>query len=132
LENQWQKSSRKRHRNLDDQEYRNAKKEDYRLGGTITTTNRFNTIAEEYKEEEAKRSTEPKPPPILISGVKNIKPLIELHNETAKDKYLVKTLHNDQVILQPTGRSVYNSIVKALMEKKYRISHLQAKEGTKL
>jgi len=96
-ENQWQKVSRKRQRYLEDQKNLNAKKQDYWLGGTITTTNRFSTLSEENVEEEAKQSTEPKPPPIFISGVKYIKPLIELHNEIAKVKYLVKTLYNDQV-----------------------------------
>jgi hypothetical protein len=47
---------------------------------SITTTNRFSTLSEENIEEEAKQSTEPKPPPVCISGVKNIKPLIELLN----------------------------------------------------
>jgi predicted Zn-dependent protease len=61
-ENQWQKVSRKRHRNLDDQENLNAKKQDYWLGGTITTTNRFSTLSEQTIEEEAKQSAEPKPP----------------------------------------------------------------------
>ncbi|MDR0318528.1 MAG: hypothetical protein LBI09_00630, partial [Nitrososphaerota archaeon] len=80
----------------------NAKKQDYWLGGTITTTNRFSTLFEDNIEEEDKQSTEPKPPPIFISGVKNIKLLIELLNELAKEKYLVKTLYNDQVRVQPT------------------------------
>jgi hypothetical protein len=38
---------------LDDQENLNAKKLDYWLGGTITTTNRFSTISEENIEEGA-------------------------------------------------------------------------------
>ena len=43
-------------------------------------------------EEAAKQSTEPKPPPIFISGVTNIKPLTELLNTIAKYKYLLITL----------------------------------------
>jgi hypothetical protein len=57
-------------------------------------------------EEAAKQSTEPKPPPIFISGVTNIKPLIEVLNTLSKDKYLVKTLYNDQVRVQPTESTV--------------------------
>jgi len=53
-ENQCKKFSRKRNRNLDDQGNLNAKKQDYWLGGTITTTNRFSTLAEHDIEEEAK------------------------------------------------------------------------------
>jgi hypothetical protein len=114
-ENQQQKVSRKRYRNMDDQENENAKKQE--LGGPIPTTNRFSTLSEENVEEAAKQSTEPKPPSIFISGVTNIKPLIELLNEIAADKYLVKTLYNDQVTVQPAESSVYTTVVKALMEK---------------
>jgi 50S ribosomal subunit-associated GTPase HflX len=102
----------------------------YWLGGRVTTTNRFSTLSEENVEEAAKQNTKPKPTPIFISGVKNTKPLLELLNEIAKDKYLflpftiyqkdkylVKTLYNDQVRLQPTESSVNTAIVKALMEK---------------
>jgi hypothetical protein len=102
---------------MDDQENLNAKKQGCWLGGTVTATNRFSTLSEENIEEAAKQNTEPKPPPIFIPGVKNIKPLIELLNEIAKDKYLVKTLYNDQVKVQPTERSLYTTVVKALVEK---------------
>jgi len=68
-------------------------------------------------EETEKQNPEPKPPPIFISGVTNMKPLNELLNTIAKDKYLVKTLHNDQVRLQPTESSVYTTIIKALIDK---------------
>jgi hypothetical protein len=51
---------------LDDQEYLNAKKQDYWLGGTITSTNRLSTLSEENIEEAAKQNTEPKPPPNFI------------------------------------------------------------------
>jgi len=82
---------------LDDQENLSAKKQDYWLGGTITTTNRFSTISEHNIVEQAKQSTDPKPPPTFISGVKNIKPLTELFNEITKDKYLAKTLYNSKL-----------------------------------
>jgi hypothetical protein len=66
-----------------------------------------------------------------MSGVKKIKPLIDLLNEIANDKYPVKTLHDDKLRVQPTESSVYTTIVKALKEK-YRIPHLQAKAIEKL
>jgi len=121
------KFSRKRHRNLDDLENLNAITQDCWFGGAITTTNRFSTLSGENIVEEAKQSTETKPPPNFIPGVKNIEPRTELLNEIAKDKYLVTTLYSDQVRVQPTESSVYTTIVKELMGKKYRISHLQAK-----
>jgi hypothetical protein len=59
---------------MNEQENENAKKQE--LGGPIPTTNRFSTFSEENVEKAAKQSTEPKPLPIFISGVTNIKPLI--------------------------------------------------------
>jgi hypothetical protein len=114
---QWQTVSRKRCRKTEGQENPNEDKQDYWLGGTIPTANRFSTLAEEHMEEAAKQSTEPKPPPIFIAGVTNIKPLMALLNTIAKDKYLVKTLYKDQVRVQPTESSVYTTIVKALIDK---------------
>ena len=95
----------------------NENKQDYWLGGTIPITNRFRSLSEQHMEEADKQSTEPKPPPNFISGFTNIKPLIELLNTTAKDKYLVKTVYNDQVRVQPTESSIYTIIVKALIDK---------------
>jgi hypothetical protein len=103
---------------MDEQENEIAKKQDFWLGGPVTTTDRFSTLSEENMEEAAKQSTEPKPPPNFISGVTNIKPLIELLNEIATDKYLVKTLYNDQVRVQPTESSVDTTVVKKINGKK--------------
>jgi hypothetical protein len=101
---------------LDDQKNLNATKQDYWLGGIVTTTNRISTLSEENIEKASKQNNEPKLPPIFTSGVKSIKPFTELLNEIAKDKYLVKPLYNDQFSVQPTESSVYTTIVKALME----------------
>ena len=117
LAGQWQTVSRKRGRKTEDQENPNENTQEYWLGGAIPTANRFSTFSEEHVEEAAQQSAEPKPPPIFISGVKNIKPLTETLNTIAKDKYLLKTLHNDQVKVQPTESSVYTTIVKSLIDK---------------
>jgi len=57
------------------------------------------------------------PPPIFICGVVNIKPFIDLLNDIASDKYLMKTLRNAQVRVQHTEGPIYTTIIKALMEK---------------
>ena len=67
---------------MDSQDNLNAKKQDYWLLGTIAKTNRYSTLSEENREEEAKRSTEPKPH--FISGVRNINRVTKLLNEIAK------------------------------------------------
>jgi len=95
----------------------NEDKQDYWLGGPVPTTNRFRSLSEEHMKEADKQITEPKPPPIFTSGGTNIKPLIELFNTIARDKYLVKTPYNDQVRVQPTESSIYTTIVKAPIDK---------------
>jgi len=88
----------------------NAKKQDYWLGGTVTTTNRFSTLSEENTctEEAAKQNSEPKPPLTNLHIMREKHKASELLNEIAKDKYLVKTLYNDQVRVKPTENSVYS------------------------
>ena len=113
----WQTVTRKRTRNTEEQEHPNAKKTEYWLGETLTTSNRFSTLMEETTNEAVAKQIDHKPPPIFISGVVNIKPLIDLLNVIAPDKYVVKTLPNDQVRVQPTESPIYTSIIKALMEK---------------
>jgi hypothetical protein len=115
-ENQWQKVGKDTETWMI-RKFKTPKSKIAGLEGTISTTNRFRTLSDETLEESATQSTEPKPPPIFISGVTNIKSLIELLNAIAQDIYLVKTLYNDQVRVQPTESSVYTTIVKALMEK---------------
>ena len=116
-EEQWKAVSRKRSRKMEGQDILNENRQCYWLGGPIPTTNRFNSLSEEQMEEANNQSTEPKPPQIFISGVTNIQPLIELLNTIAKDKYLVKTLYNDQVRVQPTESPMYTTIVRALIDK---------------
>jgi hypothetical protein len=94
---------------MDEQEQPNAKKTDYWLGEAITTINRFSTLMEETPEEAPTQHTDPKPPPIFVSRVANIKSLIELLNDIAPNKYLVKTLSNEQVRVQPTESSIYTA-----------------------
>jgi len=56
------------------------KKTDYWLGETLTTTNRFSSLMEETTQAAPAQHTEFKPPPIFISVVVNIKPLLDLLN----------------------------------------------------
>jgi hypothetical protein len=110
---------------LDDHEPANAKKTDYWLEKTTPTHNRFSALTDETLEHSPNQSTDPKSPPIFISGVGNIKPLIELLNALAPNKYLVKTVSNYQVRVKPSESAVYTAMFKAQMGKKHGISHLQ-------
>ena len=89
----------------------------YWLGEQLQTNNRFTPLADEKTEETTEGRVQPKPPPIFISIVFNIKPLTELLNDIAPEKYLIKTLPNDQVRAQPLESSDYTTIITALMEK---------------
>ena len=69
----WQTVSRRRIRNMDEQEH--PKKKNNWLGETITATKRSGTLTEEAAEEASAKHDDNKPPPIFMSGVANIKPL---------------------------------------------------------
>jgi hypothetical protein len=59
----------------------------------------------------------PKPPPIYITDVKNILPLIQLLEEIAKQQYEIKALAENQIkVLLQTSES-YRTIIKALAKK---------------
>jgi len=106
------------------------KKTDYWLGEALPTTNRFSSLMEETPEQAPPQHADPKPPPIFISGVANIKPLIELLNVIAPNKYLVKTLPNGQVWVQPTESPIYTTIIKALMEKNTEFHTYKSRQDT--
>ena len=130
-EQQWLTLRRKRGRKTEDQENPNENTQEYWLGGAIPTANRFSTFSEEHVEEAAQQSAEPKPPPIFISGVKNIKPLTETINTIAKDKYLLKTAQ------RPSQSTAYRKLSihyysKIINRQKHGISHLQTQARQKL
>ena len=110
----WQTINRKRYRKTQDHDYPTAKKTVYCLGETVPTSNRCSTLEEEIPTDDHTYGTDPKPPPIFVSGVTNIKPLTELLNALALNKYLVKTLPHDRVKVQPAESSVYTAIIKTL------------------
>ncbi|KAF5297286.1 hypothetical protein FQA39_LY12125 [Lamprigera yunnana] len=89
IENEWQIvqiNKRPRSPDLTDTQ----KQSKYWLDDTPTTRNRFRSLKKE-----------PKPPPMFVEEVKNMEPLITLLDNTTKKKYVLKTLHNEQVKIQP-------------------------------
>lgn len=121
-QNEWHTITYNRKRNRNNEEHgenqHQNKKQVYWLDNPTTTNNRYEGLSEEEMETTADiAKKEPKPPPIFVSGVKNIKPLIQLLDELAKDNYTTKTLRHDQVKIQPLKSDVYSTILKALMEK---------------
>jgi hypothetical protein len=98
------------------EEFDSAKKEDYWLGDPVIVNNRYSTLSDEEAMEDEPYNVEPKPPSIFISRVKNIKPLAELLNAIAPDKYILKTFYSSQVKVQPLEILTYTTITKALIE----------------
>lgn len=102
-ENQWQKVVNKRRYKTVDGRTKNQKtindQDRYWPGGMIQNAT---TFLELHVDEDYMLNIEQKMPPIFISSVKNIVPLIELFNEIGQGKYLIKNLHNNKVRIQPT------------------------------
>jgi hypothetical protein len=113
---QWQQVACSKKRSRNHEEPGPSKKKEYWLGNPVTVNNRYSALAEEETMEGDSSNTEPKPPPIFVSGAKNIKPLVELLNTIAQHNYILKTLYNNQVKVQPLESSTYTTIIKALAE----------------
>ena len=64
----------------------------YWLGAS--TSNRF---AQLEKPEEPVEVNEPRPPPIFVTGVQNIKPLQELLNAIAPKEHEIKIISSESV-----------------------------------
>jgi hypothetical protein len=71
----------------------------------------------------------PKPPPIYITDVKNISPLIQLLEQISKQHYHIKALAGNQVKVQPKTSESYRTIIKALAEKPTEFHTYKLKEG---
>jgi hypothetical protein len=121
----WKTVNRKRSGCPDDstQTKKQTKTKDYWLASATETTNRFSALTTTEMETEIDKDTkpeqtkDPKPPPIYVVGVQNINPLKSLLDEIAKDEYVLKSLGNDEVKVQPKTGKNYSVITKALAQK---------------
>jgi hypothetical protein len=52
----------------------------------------------------------PKPPPIYITGVTNISPLIQLLEQIAKQRYEINALADNKVKVQPKSSDSYTEL----------------------
>jgi hypothetical protein len=74
-------------------------------------------VESEDQQHKAGPENTPKPPPIYITDVANISPLIQLLEQIATQQYEVKALAHNQVKVQPKTSESYRIIIKALAEK---------------
>ncbi|KAL7291604.1 hypothetical protein TKK_0014644 [Trichogramma kaykai] len=113
----------------------------YWLSSTVKLTNRFEKLGEvvendqstcEVAESDGQQKEDPvrtqKSPPIFISHVQNIKPLQDALNEVAPDRYLIKSLANNQVKVQPKSSLDYLPIITMLKQKDTRFHTYQLKQ----
>jgi hypothetical protein len=80
------------------------------------------------KQQQAGPEIPPKLPPIYITDVKNISPLIQLLEQVAEQQYEIKALADNQVKVQPKTSESYRKIIKALAEKRTEFHTYKLKE----
>ena len=68
-----------------------GRNQDYWIRDPVESSNNVEVLAEEGTTQQSDEKTESKPPPIFISGVKNIKPLTDLLGELAEGEYIITT-----------------------------------------
>jgi hypothetical protein len=121
-ESQWQKVEyKKRPRDIPETHIQNIKQiklHDYWLNPPPPqSTNRFDALTEDGQDEggEKANNKSPKPPPICVAGVHNIKPLKELLVTVSGDDFELKVLNGNQVKVQPKSADKYRTIIYALI-----------------
>jgi hypothetical protein len=94
------------------------------------TTKRFDALADDDQEHGGEKPPNklPKPPPIFVAGVQNIKPLNELLVATSGDNFELKVLSGNQVKVQPKSAEHYRQILHALIDKRTEFHTYQPKE----
>jgi hypothetical protein len=106
LNDNWTKTSYKRRRSTQEgteREAKHAKESEHWLNQT-STSNRYTALLEEESEDKQQKAgpeNTPKPPPIYITDVQNISPLIQLLDQMSKQHYEIKALADNQVKFQP-------------------------------
>jgi hypothetical protein len=136
LNDNWTKVSYKRGSSTqkeNEKEAKHAKESEYWFNRTSTSSLYTALLEEGSKDQQQKAGPEnaPKPPPVYITDVKNISPLIQLLEQIAEQQYEIKAFAYNQVQVRPKTSESYRKIIKVLAEK-HEISHLQIKRRNKL
>jgi hypothetical protein len=86
----------------------------------ITTNNHFSALSTDESSDVPQSTapgSNPKPPPIFMSDVTTIPPLLQLLDQITHQQYEIKALAHNQVRIQPKTPDNYNTIIKALTGK---------------
>jgi hypothetical protein len=111
---------------------KHAKESEHWLNQT-STSNRYTALLEEESEDQQQKAgleNTPKPPPIYITDVQNISPLIQLLEQIAKQQYKIKALADFQVKVQTKASKSYRIIIKSLAEKHTGFHTYKLEEGS--
>lgn len=114
---QTPQTNRKRPRDSPNNSDKVHKQTKYWLSQPIPTSNSFAELSLDEDAEPIqieKPETVPKPPPIFVDRVENIKPLQELLNENASGGYELRVLSNNRVKIHTKTPEEYRIIVKQL------------------
>lgn len=133
VEQEWQTQNVRKHkRNSTDQPRTKQKKlTDYWLSAP-ETSNRFESLSDsEDGPQKNEESKEPRPPPIFIYGVHNLKPLTDMLDIHAKDKYFIKLIGNAQAKVQLSETKDYSTVIKVLKDKNTEFHSFQHKQDRK-
>uniref|UniRef100_A0A6M2DSN3 Putative nucleic-acid-binding protein from transposon x-element n=1 Tax=Xenopsylla cheopis TaxID=163159 RepID=A0A6M2DSN3_XENCH len=96
----------------------------------IPTENQFeilNQLPDTETTDKTVQSSIIKPPPIFVHNVQDIKPLINLLEEQAKNAYSIKTINASQIKLTLNHPHMYNKILKILKDKGTELHSFQEK-----
>uniref|UniRef100_A0A1B0DD15 Pre-C2HC domain-containing protein n=1 Tax=Phlebotomus papatasi TaxID=29031 RepID=A0A1B0DD15_PHLPP len=122
----WTPKTQKRNRHPVDgasnSSAKQSKLSDYWLASTpVTTQNRFGALTpdepvqmESNEKSEELPNKEPKPPPIFVQGVDNIKPLKDLLSQVVGEQFSLKSLRDGEVKIQIFTADLYRAVTKEL------------------
>lgn len=107
----------------------------------LNTANKFGSLRDNVSGDEAEdnknnrekpkgkeKSGIPKPPPLFIYGVGDIKPLVEELKMTVDKRYMLKAMHDSKVKVILETKDDYQNFVKILNEKKTEYHSFQLKD----
>jgi hypothetical protein len=129
----WIRIPNKRTQPLSEDHHRETKhiKENHHWLHPTTTINRYSVLQDEEPEQPTRHNEPgktPKPPPIYVSDVTTISPLIRLLEQTVRNQYELKAITNNQIKIQPKTSEDYRTIIKALADKKTEFHTYRPKE----
>lgn len=109
---------------------------DYWLNPTAVNltpnSNKFSLLSDNDTANEEDntqtQSTEPKPPPLFVAGVVDIKPLTKVLEEVAERNFFLKVLNHDEIKIQAKSVENYDRIVEALKSRNTEFHSYQKKE----